>query len=178
MSTSCKNLLLTGPPGCGKTTVIRRVIDHLGDCRLAGFYTDNIRQQGSRVGFRASGLSGASTVLAHVDFHGPVRVGKYGVDIAGFEGIVCKEFGKPEGAVDVLVIDEIGKMECCNGVFIEAVTRALDGPVTVLAAIAAKASGFIEKVKRRADVEIMLVSPGNRDGLPELVIPRLLCRLR
>ncbi|MBU4398537.1 MAG: nucleoside-triphosphatase, partial [Planctomycetes bacterium] len=53
MSTPCKNLLLTGPPGCGKTTVVRRVIERLCDHRLAGFYTKEIRQQGSRVGFLA-----------------------------------------------------------------------------------------------------------------------------
>jgi predicted ATPase with chaperone activity len=32
---SPKNLLLTGPPGCGKTTVICRVIELLDDLRLA-----------------------------------------------------------------------------------------------------------------------------------------------
>ena len=89
------------------------------------------------------------------------------MDLAGFEGIVRKEFGKPEDAVDLLVIDEIGKMECCSGVFVEAVARALDSPVAVLATIAVRGGGFIEEVKRRADVEIMPVSPGNREGLPE-----------
>ena len=102
MSSPSKNVLLTGPPGCGKTTVIRRVIDGPADCRLAGFYTEEIRQQGGRVGFRAVGLSGASTVLAHVDFHGPARVGKYGLDLAGFEDIVRREFGKPDQIIQSL----------------------------------------------------------------------------
>ena len=42
-----KNLLLTGPPGCGKTTVIRRVIERLGHLRLTGLYTQKVRQQAS-----------------------------------------------------------------------------------------------------------------------------------
>ncbi|MCL6508666.1 MAG: AAA family ATPase, partial [Bryobacteraceae bacterium] len=52
-----QNFLLTGPPGCGKTTVLRRVVELLGDLRLAGFYTEEIRERGRRVGFRAAGLN-------------------------------------------------------------------------------------------------------------------------
>lgn len=40
------NVLLTGPPVCGKTTVIRRVIERLADLRLAGFSAKEIRKQG------------------------------------------------------------------------------------------------------------------------------------
>ena len=56
-----KNVLLTGPPGCGKTTVIRRVVERSGERRLAGFYTQEIRQHGQRVGFEAIGLNGQTT---------------------------------------------------------------------------------------------------------------------
>lgn len=173
MTTPYKNLLLTGPPGCGKTTVIRRVIEGAGDCRLAGFYTEEIRGQGGRVGFRAIGLRGTSTVLAHVDFHGPARVGKYGLDLAAFEDLVRRELGEAEGAAGAIVIDEIGKMECQSKLFVEVAARVLDGPVMVLATIAARGGGFIEQARHRTDVEIMPVSPGNRDGLPDLIVPRL-----
>ena len=51
-----KKLLLIGPPGCGKTTVLRRVVERLSGLRLAGFYTREIRQRGQRAGFEAVGL--------------------------------------------------------------------------------------------------------------------------
>jgi nucleoside-triphosphatase len=54
--------LLTGPPGCGKTTVIRRLIERLDDLRLAGFYTQEVREKGQRVGFEAISLSGRQPV--------------------------------------------------------------------------------------------------------------------
>ena len=56
--TRFKNLLLTGLPGCGKTTVLERVAEHLGDLRLAGFLTLELREHGQRVGFEAVGLGG------------------------------------------------------------------------------------------------------------------------
>ncbi|MHC4350036.1 MAG: nucleoside-triphosphatase [Planctomycetota bacterium] len=39
MPVPAANVLLTGKPGCGKTTLVRRVLEHLGGRRLAGFYT-------------------------------------------------------------------------------------------------------------------------------------------
>src|SRR3954469_8466373 len=74
------NLLLTGAPGCGKTTVLERVVEHLGDLRLAGFLTLELREHGERVGFEAVGLGGGRAILAHVRFRSPVKVGRYGVE--------------------------------------------------------------------------------------------------
>lgn len=166
MNRPLTNLLLTGPPGCGKTTVVRRVIERLKDRRLAGFYTQEIREHGQRVGFEAVGLGGKAAILAHVDFHGEQRVGRYGVNLTGFEAIVQQELGRAGGDLDCIVIDEIGKMECFSPAFIEAVARVLDGPVPVLATIAAKGGGCIAQVKGRQDVQLVSVTMENRDRLP------------
>jgi nucleoside-triphosphatase len=172
-----RNVLLTGAPGCGKTTVICRVIELLGDLRLAGFYTQEVREHGQRVGFQAIGLlTRQSAVLAHVDYHSPHRVGRYGVDLSGFEAIVQAELAGPADSVDVFVIDEIGKMECFSRVFTEAVTRVLDSQVPVLATVAAKGSGLIAAVKTRPDVVIVTVTPANRSDLPHELVGHIHAR--
>ena len=153
--------------------VIRRVIEQLGDLRLAGFYTQEIREHGQRVGFEAIGLGGRSATLAQVDFHSPRRVGRYSVDLGGFEAILQAELARPGESVDIFIIDEIGKMECFSPVFTEGVTRVLDGPVPVLATIAAKGGGVIAAVKTRPDVEIVEVTYANRSDLPEELVRRL-----
>lgn len=171
-----KNVLLTGRPGCGKTTVVRGVIRQLEDLSLAGFYTQEIRQHGRRVGFEAIGLGGASATLAHIDFRTKNRVGRYGVELDGFESLVRTELGKPIDELDLFIIDEIGKMECYSRTFIEAAARALGGPIPVLAIIAAKGGGFISQVKARADVRMVTVSAANRDKLPLELAQQLLPR--
>ena len=170
---SPKNVLLTGPPGCGKTTVVRRVVQAFGGLRLAGFYTQEVRERGQRVGFEIVGLGGQRCLLAHIDWHPHLRVGRYGVEPARLEPIIQAELGQSPGEVDVYVIDEIGKMECLSPAFIQAVRRLLDGPAPVLATVALRGSGFIAEVKARPDVQLVEVDPGNRDGLPSRLADRL-----
>lgn len=49
-----KNLLITGPPGIGKTTVIRSLFDLLKtkhpNVKVIGFYTAEIRKNSIRTG--------------------------------------------------------------------------------------------------------------------------------
>ena len=172
MNSPRKNMVLTGPPGCGKTTIVRRVVGSLQNRRLAGFYTQEICQHGQRAGFAAVGPDGQLVTLAHVDFRGKNRVGRYGVDLASFDAIVHKELGRSFEEVDLFVIDEIGKMECLSAVFIETVARLLDSPVNVLATVAVKGGGFIAEAKARHDVETITVTAANRHNLPDELVRR------
>ena len=168
-----KNVLLTGPPGCGKTTVVRRVVQALSGLRLAGFYTQEVREGGRRVGFEIVGLGGLRCLLAHRDWPSRQRVGRYGVEPERLGPILDAELGPSAGQADLHVIDEIGKMECLSPAFVGAVRRVLDAPARVLATVALHGVGFIAEVKARADVWLVRVDPANRDGLPDQLADHL-----
>jgi len=157
-----KNILITGLPGSGKTTLVRRVAELLSDLRIAGFYTQEIREGGSRVGFELVGLDGRKSLLAHVTIKSPHRVGKYGVDTRRLE-----EFFAVEGDQDpdLVVIDEIGKMECFSPAFRQYIRDMLGSPVPVVATIALRGTEDIERIKGRPDVELILLTRSNRDAL-------------
>lgn len=156
-------LLLTGAPGIGKTTVLRQVAEGLGDRRVAGFLTDEIRERGRRMGFLIAPFGGVERVMAHVEHPGNDRVGRHGVDVAAIDAVSDAVLGlDPE--VDVYLVDEIGKMECLSPRFVARMRALLDSDKLVVATIARTGSGFISQVKDRRDVELREVTVRNREA--------------
>jgi nucleoside-triphosphatase len=171
-----KNILVTGLPGTGKTTLIRKVLEKLPrGVTASGFFTAEIREAGERVGFAISTLDGRSGLLAHVRTGGSTRVGRYGVDVPGFEGLVLPLL--EAGRAGLYVIDEIGKMECFSRAFCDSVRALLDSDAPVLATVALKGGGFIAEVKARSDVALFEVTARNRETLPDEIGRILLSRV-
>jgi nucleoside-triphosphatase THEP1 len=157
------NILITGPPRCGKSTVIEKVVERI-DFPATGFFTREIREKDRRVGFSITTLDGKEGILAHQDLRSKFRVGKYGVHIKDIEAIAVTSINTAtEG--EVVVIDEIGKMECFSLRFREALAEVLDSPNWVIGSIAQKGGAFIQGMKKREDVVVITVTPQNRDIL-------------
>jgi nucleoside-triphosphatase len=160
------HILITGLPGVGKTTLIRELAKCLANYHPAGFYTEEIRdKQGTREGFHLVTLSGRRLVLSHIHHPGPYRVSRYGVDVAGFERLLA-ELDLRHDQSQLIIIDEIGKMECFSRRFTEDVTALLNSPKILIATIALKGEGFIRQVKDRSDCRLITVTRENRDRLP------------
>jgi nucleoside-triphosphatase len=157
-------LLLTGPPGSGKTTALRRAAERLRERRLGGFYTEEIRRRGERVGFRAVTFDGQAWDLARVDRAGQPRVGRYGVDLAAMDALAARL--APDARVDAWLVDEIGKMECLSPAFVTAMRALLDGEAPVASTIAQRGTGFIAEVKLRSDAELWTLIRATRNALP------------
>ena len=167
------NVLLTGPPRCGKTTLVERVVERARHTvRLAGFLTREVREGGDRVGFDIIALDGREGVLARKGGGRSPRVGSYVVDLPSFERVGVAAL--LDSAAEAIVIDEIGAMELHSAPFREAVLAVLDGPRPVLATIRERPEPFCDAVKRRPDVELITVTARNRDGLVDDVTRRLL----
>lgn len=158
---------MTGPPGIGKSTLIERIVSGI-QRPVTGFFTREIREKGKRVGFSIVTLDGRKGVLAHRDVRGPFRVGKYGVNVEDIDRVAVPSM-IPAGPDVIVVIDEIGKMECFSSLFRESLTRVLDSENPVIGSIALRGGPFIEEVKARKDVSLIEVTERNRDELINLV---------
>ncbi len=163
------NLLLTGRPGIGKTTVMRKVAAHLGN-QAGGFYTEEVREGRRRVGFQVVTLEGERAWLAHTKFRSRYRVGKYGVDLAAFERLVIPTLRHALAHKRVILVDEIGPMELFSSAFVQMVTELLDSQRSLIATVMAKRHPWVDAVKTRDDVEVWEVTTANRDALPERVL--------
>jgi nucleoside-triphosphatase len=158
--------LLTGSPGTGKTTVIQQAISGQG-IKSGGFYTEEIRAAGVRQGFRIITLDGHDAVLSHIGTSSRYRVSKYGVDISNLENIGAAAIERAVADSDLIVIDEIGKMELLSPRFREAVLEAIDSDKKVLGTIMLNPHPFADQIKRRHGVKVVELTRTNHQQVLE-----------
>jgi nucleoside-triphosphatase len=171
---SNKNILITGLPGVGKTTLIRQIADELKHMHPIGFYTTEIREGGIRKGFELISLDGRKSLLSHVDIKSPYHVSKYGIDMNRFEDFLDSIlFSDP--ATRLIIIDEIGKMECFSDKFTELLQEVLDSEKIVIATIALKGRGIIAEVKKRPDIQLFEITLMNRETLLSNILQAVSC---
>lgn len=163
-------VLLTGRPGCGKTTVVIRTVEQVGRDRCSGFYTEEVRSQGRRIGFDVVSLEGHRAPLARVGEEGP-RVGRYGVQLDEFEqvGVSALERGL-DRRDHLLVVDEVGKMELFSDRFRSVLSRLLEESKSpVLGTLMRGRDRLVDRLRTSPNTRTIEVTVENRDDLP----PRL-----
>lgn len=164
------NILITGPPRIGKTTAIDNIIRRLPEgAEVFGFFTKEIREGGRRVGFSITDIDGKKKVMAHMDLPQHYRVGKYGVDVKAVEDVGVRAIKQGIDKGDLIVVDEIGKMELFSELFKKSVIRALDCPINVVATIMSKPDPYADRIKSRNDIVLLEVTKENRDNIPDMI---------
>ncbi len=152
--------LLTGRPGTGKTSLIKQIASQMKG-KAGGFYTEEIRSQGIRQGFRLVTLDGEAVTLAHINIHSPYRVSKYGVDIDSLERVGVPALLRAAQQCELVIIDEIGKMELFSAKFKEAVLQIIDSGKMVLGTIMLNPNPLADAVKRKPQVNLITVTRDN-----------------
>lgn len=162
-----RNFLITGPPRCGKTTFILKISqDNALSERIGGFITEEVRERGERVGFKIISLPDKKEgFLAKKGFSSPYRVGKYGVNLKDLEDIGCAAIEDALHSRKTILLDEIGKMELFSDKFKNILLKALDSPLKLLASIMERRNDFADKIKKRRDVKLALLSRNNFEAL-------------
>jgi nucleoside-triphosphatase len=174
---SVNRLFLTGDPGSGKTTVIRKVCDSLSaqDRKVGGMVSLEIREGGVRVGFQVEDIATHNVcVLAHVNRTSGPKIGRYRVNLSDLSRVGAAAIASAIDKADIIVVDEIGPMELCSSSFIEAVRRALESRKDVLGTIHKHASDpLVRSIKSNPEYQIIEINHANRDGLPQTLVERL-----
>jgi len=157
--------LLTGEPSAGKTTALKGIVDRVGRDKFAGFYTEEIRVDGVRWGFRIVTLGGESAVIASMDMDSSLRVGKYGVDLAAFERIALPIMADVSLTRRFLAIDEIGPMQLHSARYLESLIAILQSETVLLGTIVRRSHPAADQVKLHPNVQLYTITPNNRDSL-------------
>ena len=158
--------LLTGRPGTGKTSLIKQVVVGMTG-KAGGFYTEEIRSGGERQGFRLVTLDGQEAILAHVNIKSPYRVSKYGVDINSLDRVGVSALNQAAKECQLVVVDEIGKMELFSANFREDVFKIINSGKKVLGTIMSSANPWADTIKRQPQVNLIEVTRTNHQQILE-----------
>ena len=161
---------ITGLPGAGKTHALIKVIEMLEaeEIIVGGMITEPIVEDNRRVGFSVMDWrTKQKSVLAHTEIQSKFMVGKFGVDLTILESVGVAALMCACEEANVIVIDEVGKMEVESEKFVGAVKFALDVEKPMLLTLHKKSRNpLLQDIRRRDDVRILEVTPINRNLLP------------
>jgi nucleoside-triphosphatase len=164
-------MLLIGKPKSGKTSLVRKVLNSLKKTTYGGFFSEEIKEKQLRVGFKIVSTDGEERIMADTIHKSPYRISKYNVNLVEFERVALKALTDAEKEKDLIIIDEIGKMELFSQKFTTLVEEIfIRGHKKVLATIPVSNIPFINKLRALPDIEVIEVTPENRDQLVEKLI--------
>jgi nucleoside-triphosphatase len=163
------NILLTGPPGSGKTRLIQKIVEDLKKQGIAvgGLLTPEVRNGNERTGFHIVDiLTGEQGLMADASFNSDVKVGRYGVNVDIIRDIGVNALTRAINRCDIIVIDEIGKMELYSREFQDAVEQALSSDKPLIGTVGEKLRHpFTMRIKTMPSVKVITLTRSNWDEI-------------
>jgi len=134
---------------------------------VGGMVTEPIVEKQRRAGFQITDwMTKEHEVFAHEGLKSRVRSGRYGVNISALEGLGTRALAEARESADVIVIDEVGKMEVESEVFTKSVIDTLDARKSIVMTLHKKSRNpLLQDIRRRDELRLLEVTPVNKNLL-------------
>ena len=163
-------VFITAKPRTGKSTAIDKIIDLIGKENCSGFYTEEIRVDGRREGFKIFTLDGREGILASTSSESEVRLGKFGIELETFEELCLSSIKDISKEKNYLIIDEVGPMQMFSEEFKLLLIEVLSGAKSVIGTVFYDNHPWIDDFKLREEIKIVEITMENRDELPSQIV--------
>ena len=166
----CRHVFFTGEIGAGKSTALRNTLALLPGVRAAGLQTYYDEPRGAdckRLHLRAWGDTAQGCYLATLPGDDLSRI------VPVFDTLGCELLARAQQDAELIVIDEIGRLEREAAAYHEALRRCIEGDVPVLCAIRKHKAPWADWIRSHPHVELIEVTDGNRDDVPALAAAKL-----
>ncbi len=161
---------ITGLPNTGKTQLLMKIIEMLEaeEMIVGGMITEAIIFKNKKVGFYViDWLTKKKRKFAHENIESNIHVENYGVDMRALDAVGVKAIKTAIDEADVIIIDEVGKLEVESPGFVKVVNDALDSDKPIILTLHKKSRNpLLQDIRRRDDLRILEVTPVNRNLLP------------
>ena len=162
---------ITGLPGAGKTQALKKVIEMLEQegVKIGGMITEPIVEEKHRKGFQiVDWMTQEKRVFAHLSqIQSKVTIGRYKVDLTALDEVGVPALKNAIEQSDLIVIDEVGKMELESESFVKIVKEALDAEKPLILTLFKKSRNpLLQDIRRRDDIRILEVTTVNKNLLP------------
>ena len=156
-----RHVLLTGEIGIGKSTVLQKTIKALG-LSVGGLQSYSLQARGvlpKTLYLRAYGDRGQGEFLCELPDGDKSRIAPV------FDDLGAKLLLQAQAAHDVIVIDEIGRLERFASAYHQALEACFSGDKPVLGVIRKHKAEWADWIRERQDVLLLEVTKENRDTL-------------
>lgn len=160
-------VLLSGEPRIGKTTILKKIIQMIGECNCIGFYTEEVKNDFDRIGFDCVSLDGKRQRIADVDMPSDVRIGRYGINIKAFEDFALQTISNFSNRNKIIIIDEIGPIQLLSKKFKQQICNILSSTNCVIGTIFYEKHPDIDEIKKLPGIEIYSINNENRNTILE-----------
>ena len=167
------HIFLSGQVQIGKSTIINKTLELLGE-GYKGFktYGAEYKDDGSSVLYisPAENLSIKTRIATRDKAH----IGKMEVDSSSFEVVGAKILDDSiNSSCKLIIMDEIGFLESNYENFKSKVREALDSDKLVFGVLRNKNTAFLNELRERKDIDLIIVTEENRDSLPNLLYQKI-----
>ena len=171
-----KNLKIgiSGVIGIGKTETLKRIIDMLEEeeISIGGMITEPILEDNRQMGFQVMDWeTKEKAVFAHLNLDTSLKIRGYGVDLDALNEVGVKAVENAARKNDVILVDEIGKIEVESDKFNNVVKNVMNINKPMILTFNKKSRNpLLQDIRRRDDVRILELTEVNKDLLPYKVV--------